>query len=103
MTVSEEALKNVTELVDLIEVDRMYFRPEPSKVYILKFDVNERPKIVESKNFKDFYGNPVKKYQFHIEHINNGKGQLWDTSKTTALAIARQIAVNKTDILKVVR
>src|SRR5215510_3857103 len=101
--ISEQAIKNMSELVDFIEVDKTYFKAEPEKVYLLQFNVSEKPKVVESKNFKDIYGQPVKKYQFKITHINNGKEQLWDTSKTVALQIAREITNSKTDILKIVR
>ena len=71
--------------------------------YVIKMDP-QRDKIIpiENDRFKDANGKPIKKYECKITHVNNGREQLWDTSKTTCLQIIEQLRKNFT-VLKVVR
>jgi hypothetical protein len=47
-------------------------------------------------------GKPIKRYEAKITHVNNGKEQLWDTSKTVCLQIIEQLRKNYT-VLRVTR
>jgi hypothetical protein len=57
---------------------------------------------VETKRFKDAQGRPPKRYEFKIAHVNNGKEQLWDTSKTVCSQIIEELKKGFT-VLKVTR
>jgi hypothetical protein len=50
----------------------------------------DKHKIVQVENdrFTDSQGNPQKRYELIIQHVNNGKEQVWTISKTVCLAIA---------------
>jgi hypothetical protein len=54
------------------------------------------------ERFKDANGNPIKRYECKITHLNNGKEQLWDRSKTVCLQIVEQLRKGFTT-LKVTR
>ena len=102
-TINEQVTKHLEEIKFGIETSSDYFKPQPDKVYLIKIDP-QRDKIVpvETDRFKDAKGNPVKRYQFKITHVNTGTEQLWDTSKTVCLQIIEQLKKGFT-ALKVVR
>ena len=52
--------------------------------------------------FKDANGNPIKRYECKITHVNNGKEQKWTVSKTVCLQIVEQLRKGFT-VLKVTR
>ena len=45
----------------------------------------------ENDRFKDANGNPIKRYECKITHVNNGKEQKWTVSKTVCLQIIEQL------------
>ena len=88
----QSAIDNLQYIEEEIETSSQYFKPKPSKTYIIRLDP-QKDKIVpiENDRFKDANGKPIKRYQFKITHINNGKQQLWDTSKTVCLQIIAEL------------
>jgi hypothetical protein len=59
-------------------------------------------KPVENERFKDAKGNPLKRYEMVITHVNNQKEQTWTVSKTVCLQIIEQLRKGFT-VLKVTR
>ena len=91
-SINEQITKHFEEIELEIETSSAYFKPNPGKVYLIKIDP-QKDKIVPIQNdrFKDANGNPIKRYEFKIMHVNTGKEQLWDTSKTVCLQIIEQL------------
>ena len=58
--------------------------------------------MVQTDRFKDAQGKPLTRYQFKLAHVNNGKEQLWDTSKTVCSEIIAELKKGFT-VLKVTR
>jgi hypothetical protein len=88
----QNALENLEAIEEEIEASSMYFKPNPEKTYTIKIDP-QRDKIVpvENERFKDIYGNPIKRYECKIIHINNRIEQKWTVSKTVCLRIIEQL------------
>ena len=102
-TISEQAKIYLDETEQEIETSSAYFKPKPGTTYIIKMDPQHDKIIpIENDRFKDANGKPIKRYECKITHVNNGREQLWDTSKTTCLQIIEQLRKNFT-VLKVVR
>src|SRR5918992_304103 len=99
----ETMLKNLEEIEDEIQTSSQYFKPAPDKTYIIKLDP-QKDKIVpvENDRFKDANGNPIKRYECKITHVNNGREHIWTVSKTVCLQIIEQLKKNFTT-LKVTR
>ena len=99
----ETMLKNLEEIEDEIQTSSQYFKPAPDKTYIIKLDP-QKDKIVpvENDRFKDANGNPIKRYECKITHVNNGREQTWTVPKTVCLQIIEQLKKNFTT-LKVTR
>ena len=100
---SETMLKNLEEIEDEIQTSSQYFKPAPDKTYVIKLDP-QKDKIVpvENDRFKDANGNPIKRYECKITHVNNGREQKWTVPKTVCLQIIEQLKKNLTT-LKVTR
>jgi hypothetical protein len=94
----ESASDNLASIEEEIETSSQFFKPKPDKM-----DPQE-DKIVPTQNdrFKDANGNPIKRYECKITHVNNGKEQKWTVSKTVCLQIVEQLR-NKFTVLKVTR
>jgi hypothetical protein len=88
----QSTIDNLHFIEEEIETSSQYFKPKPGKTYIINLDP-QHDKIVpiENDRFKDANGKPSKQYQFKITHVNNGKQQLWDTSKTVCLQIIAEL------------
>jgi hypothetical protein len=99
----QSAIDNLESIEEEIETTSQYFKPKPSKTYVIKLDP-QKDKIVPTENdrFKDANGNPIKRYECKITHVNNGKEQKWTVSKTVCLQIVEQLRKNAT-VLKVTR
>jgi hypothetical protein len=99
----QSAIDNLESIEEEIETSSQYFKPKPSKTYVIKLDP-QKDKIVPAENdrFKDANGNPIKRYECKITHVNNGKQQLCYTSKTVCQQIIEQLRKGFT-VLKVVR
>jgi hypothetical protein len=99
----QNALENLDSIEEEIEASSMYFKPKPEKTYTIKMDP-QKDKIVpvENERFKDAYGNPVRRYECRISHLNNSKEQKWTVSKTVCLLIIEQLKKGFT-MLKVTR
>ena len=99
----QSAIDNLESIEEEIETSSQYFKPKPDKTYVIKLDP-QKDKIVPTENdrFKDANGNPIKRYECKITHINNGKEQKWTVSKTVCLQIVEQLKMNFT-VLKVTR
>ena len=70
----------------------MYFKPKPEKTYTIKIDPHKDKIVpVENDRFKDAYGNPIKRYECIIMHVNNWREQKWPVSKTVCLQIIEQL------------
>jgi hypothetical protein len=67
---------------DEIETSSQYFKPKPDKVYMISINPEERIEPRLNDRFKDAQGRPVIRYECKITHVNSGKQQLWEVSKT---------------------
>ena len=102
-TISEQAKIYLDEIEQEVETSSAYFKPKPGTTYMIKMDPQHDKIIpIENDRFKDANGKPIKRYECKITHVNNGREQLWDTSKTTCLQIIEQLRKNFT-VLKMVR
>ena len=101
--ISEQAKIYLDEIEQEVETSSAYFKPKPGTTYMIKMDP-QHDKIIPRENdrFKDANGKPIKRYECKITHVNNGREQLWDTSKTTCLQIIEQLK-NGFTVLKVTR
>jgi hypothetical protein len=102
-TLNEHTLGNLDEIEQELETSSAYFKPKPGKTYIIKMDPqNDKIVPIENDRFKDAQGKPIKRYECKITHVNNGRQQLWDTSKTVVQQIIEQLRKGFT-VLKVTR
>jgi hypothetical protein len=100
---SESAAGNLASIEEEIETSSQYFKPKPDKTYIISMNP-QKDKIVPTENdrFKDANGNPLKRYECRITHVNNGKEQKWTVPKTVCLQIVEQLRKGFT-VLRVTR
>ena len=99
----EKVQSNLDEAEQELETSSAYFKPKPGKVYMIKLDPqNDKIVPVETDRFKDAQGKPIRRYEVKITHVNNGKEQLWDTSKTVCTQIIAELRKGFT-VLKVIR
>jgi hypothetical protein len=101
-SLSQRAMDNLLSTEEEIETSSQYFKPKPSKTYIIRIDPQNRIEPVETDRFKDANGKPLKRYQFKVTHVNNSKDQLWETSKTVCSQIIAELKKGST-VLKVIR
>ncbi len=102
-TLNQSAQNNLDEIEQELETSSQYFKPKPGKVYMIKMDPqNDKIVPVENDRFKDANGKPIKRYECKITHVNNGKQQIWSTSKTVCQQIIEQLRKGFT-VLKVTR
>jgi hypothetical protein len=102
-SINEKAQSNLDEIEQELETSSLYFKPKPGKVYMIKMDPqNDKIVPVENERFKDAQGRPLKRYECKITHVNNGKQQIWSTSKTVCQQIIEQLRKGFT-VLKVTR
>jgi hypothetical protein len=102
-SISEQAKSNIDEIEQELETSSAYFKPKPGKNYVIKMDPQSDKIIpIENERFKDQNGKSIKRYECKITHVNNGREQLWDTSKTTCLQIIEQLRKGFT-VLKIIR
>ena len=88
----QNAIDNLQFIEEEIETSSLYFKPKPEKTYIIRLDPqNDKILPIENDRFKDVSGNPIKRYECKITHVNSGKQQLWDTSKTVCLEIIAEL------------
>ena len=101
--ISKQALSNIDEIEQELETSSQYFKPKPDNTYIIRLDP-QKDKILPTENdrFKDANGNPIKRYECKITHVNNGREQAWTVSKTVCLQIIEQLRKGFT-VLKVTR
>jgi hypothetical protein len=99
----QSTIDNLESIEEEIETSSQYFKPRPDKTYVIKLDP-QNDKIVPTENdrFKDANGNPIKRYECKITHVNNGREQKWTVPKTVCLQIVEQLKKNFT-VLKVTR
>jgi hypothetical protein len=88
---SDTALYNLTAIEDEIETSSQYFKPKPDKMYMLSINPEERIEPRLNERFKDAQGRPIIRYEVKITHVNNGKQQLWETSKTLCAQIVSEL------------
>ena len=102
-SLNEKVQSNLDEAEQELETSSQYFKPKPSKTYMIKLDPqNDKIVPIENDRFKDANGKPIKRYQVKVTHVNNGKQQLWDTSKTVCSQIIAELRKGST-VLKVTR
>ena len=88
---SDPALENLTAIEDEIETSSQYFKPRPDKVYMLSMNPEERIEPRLNERFKTADGKPTIRYEIKITHVNNGKTQLWEVSKTLCAQIVGEL------------
>ncbi|MGA7543616.1 MAG: hypothetical protein WBW34_11200 [Nitrososphaeraceae archaeon] len=102
-TIIEKVQSNLDEAEQELETSSAYFKPKPGKAYMIKLDPqNDKIVPVETERFKDAQGKPIRRYEVKVTHVNNGKQQLWDTSKTVCTQIIAELRKGFT-VLKVIR
>ena len=101
-SLSQSAMDNLLSTEEEIETSSQYFKPKPNKTYVIRIDPQNRIEPIETDRFKDANGKPLKRYQFKIAHVNNGKEQLWDTSKTVCTQIIAELKKG-ISVLKITR
>jgi hypothetical protein len=89
--ISDTALENLTAIEDEIETSSQYFKPKPDKVYMISIDPEERIEPRLNERFKTVDGKPTIRYEIKMTHVNNGKQQLWETSKTLCAQIVSEL------------
>lgn len=88
----QSVMDNLQFIEEEIETSSQYFKPKPGKTYVIRLDLqNDKIVPVENDRFKDVNGKPMKRYQCIITHVNNGKQQQWETSKTVCLQIISEL------------
>jgi hypothetical protein len=95
-------MDNLLSIEEEIETSSQYFKPKSGKTYVIRLDPINKIEKVETDRFKDAQGKPLKRYRFKVAHVNNGKEQLWDTSKTACSEIITELKKGFT-ILKITR
>lgn len=99
----QSTMENLESIEEEIEASSMYFKPKPDKIYTIKMHPTKDKIVpVENDRFKDINGNPIKRFECKITHINNGREQIWQVGKTVCLQIIEQLKIGFT-VLKVVR
>lgn len=88
---SESAAGNLASIEEEIETSSQYFKPKPDKTYVIRIDPQNKIVPIENDRFKDANGNPIKRYECKITHVNNGREQKWTVSKTVCLQIIEQL------------
>jgi hypothetical protein len=100
---STKALSNLDEIELDVTTSSQYFKPRAGTVYMIQIDLDKHSiQPVESEQFKDSKGKPLKRYELVITHVNNGKEQVWTVSKTVMLQITEQLRKGF-KVLKIVR
>ena len=89
--ISNKALENLTSIEDEIETSTLYFKPRPDKIYVLSIDPEEKIEPRLNDRFKTSDGKPTIRYEIKVTHVNSGKQQLWETSKTLCAQIVGEL------------
>jgi hypothetical protein len=94
---------NLSEIEEEIETSSQYFKPKPDKTYVISMDP-QKHKIVPTENdrFKDANGNPLKRYECRITHVNNGREQKCTVSKTVCMQLINLLKEGR-KVLKLTR
>jgi hypothetical protein len=99
----ESVAANLSSIEEEIETSSQYFKPKPDKTYVISMDPqNDKIVPIENDRFKDVNGNPLKRYECKIKHVNSGREQKWTVPKTVCLQIIEQLKQRYT-VLKVTR
>jgi hypothetical protein len=89
--ISDKALDNLTAIEDEIETSSLYFKPKPDKVYMISINPEEKIEPRLNERFKTLDGKPTIRYEIKITHVNNGKKQVWEVSKTLCAQIVSEL------------
>ena len=89
--ISDKALDNLTTIEDEIETSSQYFKPKPDKVYMISINPEEKIEPRLNDRFKIADGKPTIRYEIKITHVNNGKKQIWEVSKTLCAQIVSEL------------
>jgi hypothetical protein len=89
--INDKALDNLTTIEDEIETCSQYFEPRPDKVYMISINPEEKIEPRLNERFKTMDGKPTIRYEIKITHVNNGKEQLWEVSKTLCAQIISEL------------
>jgi negative regulator of sigma E activity len=90
-SISEKVQSNIDEIeLDLV-TSSPYFKPRPGTRYFIQVDLDKHKINPVETKFLDQNGNPTKRYEIVIVHVNNQKEQIWTVSKTVTSQIIEQI------------
>ena len=70
---SQSAIDNLLSIEEEIETSSQYLKPKPGKTYVVRINPLDKIEMVQTDRFKDAQGKPLKRYQFKLAHVNNGK------------------------------
>lgn len=100
---SESEIANIESIENEIESSNQFFKPKPDKIYMISLDLKKNKIVpVTSEKFKDAKGNPLKRYELVVTHVNTGVEQTWTVSKTVCLQIIEELK-KKYNVLQVER
>ena len=100
---SQSASKNLEDIESEIEQSSAYFKAKPDTEYLLHIDLDKNKIVpVENDRFKDSSGNPIKRYEVVITHVNTGRTQTWTTSRTLIMQLISELKTGK-KVVKVER
>jgi negative regulator of sigma E activity len=90
-SISDKVQSNIDEIeLDLV-TSSQYFKPRPGIRYVIQVDLDKHKINPVETKFLDQNGNPTKRYEIVIVHVNNQKEQIWTVSKTVTSQIIEQI------------
>jgi hypothetical protein len=90
-SISEKTKSNLESIEDEIEQSSTYLKPKDGKVYLLMINPEEKIETKLNEKYKDTQGRPTIRYELKITHVNSGKAQLWETSKTLVTQIISEL------------
>ncbi len=95
----ESAAGNLDSIEEEIETSSQYFKPKPGKTLYHNIRSSKRQgSSGRKRQVQGCNGNPIKRYECKITHVNSGREQKWTVSKTVCLQIIEQLR-NRTIIL----
>jgi hypothetical protein len=98
---TDKARSNLSELELELVSGSAFFKPADGKTYLIHINPEDHVERVENPRFavKDPKTGEMKtpiRYEFKIQHPNNGAEQLWTVSKTVAMRLTELLGEGKT-------
>lgn len=79
---SDKARSNLSDLDLELVTTSAYFKPEPERTYTIRVNPEDKVSMVKNPKFADKDGYIPTRFEFKIQHPNNGVEQTFTVSKT---------------------